>query len=183
MERDKATKLIAEYVKNKNLAKHVLAVEAIMKGVAEHLSEDEDKWGLAGLLHDLDFSLTEKSPDKHTLVTSDILKGLVAEEILRAIKAHNVEHTSVEPRSRMEKALIAADAISGLLVAAALVMPSKKLKDVSLDTVKKKIKQKDFARAVNRDRIVKIREIELDTDKFYQIALDSVKKISKDLGL
>jgi hypothetical protein len=161
----------------------MLAVEAIMKGLARHFSANEELWGLTGLLHDVDYSLTEDSPERHTLLAENLLKGLVPEKLIRAVKAHNSEHTGVEPESRMEKALIAADSVSGLLIACALVMPSKKLEEVKPDTVKRKFKAKDFARAVSRERILKCEEIGLDREKFYNIALESLKEISDKLGL
>jgi hypothetical protein len=181
--REKALRLVEENVKNKNLIKHMLAVEAIMEGLARHFSEDEELWGLTGLLHDVDYSFTEGRPEKHTVVAEKLLKGLVSENLLRAVKAHNSEHTGIEPESRMEKALVAADSISGLLIACALVMPNKKLEEVRVDTVKKKFRAKDFARAVSRERILKCEEIGLSQEEFYEIALESLKGISDELGL
>lgn len=181
--REEALHLVEENVKNKNLISHMLAVEAIMRGLARHFSEDEELWGLTGLLHDVDYTLTESDPEKHTLVAEDILEGLASEEIVRAIKAHNSEHTGIVPGTKMEKALIAADSISGLLIACSLVQPSKKIEDVKVKSVKKKFKQKDFARAVSRERILKCEEIGLERPEFYEIALDSLKEISDKLGL
>lgn len=183
IQRVQALRLIEEHVKNKNLIKHMLAVEAIMEGLARHFSEDVELWGLTGLLHDIDYSLTESCPEKHTLVAEDLLKDVVPEELIRAVKAHNSEHTGTMPKSKMEKALVAADSISGLLIACALVMPTKKLEDVRLDTVCRKFKAKDFARAVSREKILKCREIGLNREKFYEIALDSLKGIAGELGL
>ena len=134
IEREQALQLVEENVKNKNLIKHMLAVEAIMEGLARHFSEDEELWGLTGLLHDIDYSLTENRPEKHTIIAKDFLKDLVSEELIRAVKAHNSEYTGIEPKSKMEKSLVAADSISGLLIACALVMPTKKLEDVGLKT-------------------------------------------------
>jgi hypothetical protein len=175
--------LVEENVKNKNLVNHILAVEAIMRGLAKHFSEDEDMWGLTGLLHDVDYSLTEANPEKHTIVAEELLKGRVPEELIKAVKAHNSAYTGIEPKSKMEKALIAADSVSGLLVACALVMPSKKLKDVRLKTIRRKFKAKDFARAVSRERILKCEEIGLDRENFYAIALESLQGISNRIGL
>ncbi len=183
IEREQALQLVEENVKNKNLIKHMLAVEAIMEGLARHFSEDEELWGLTGLLHDIDYSLTENRPEKHTIIAEDLLKDLVSEELIRAVKAHNSEYTGIEPKSKMEKSLMAADSISGLLIACALVMPTKKLEDVGLKTVRKKFKAKDFARAVSRERILKCEEIGLSRDEFYEIALESLKGISDELGL
>jgi putative nucleotidyltransferase with HDIG domain len=161
----------------------MLAVEAIMRSIAEHFGENEDTWGLVGLLHDIDYEKTEINPEKHSLLAEEILKGIVPEEIVRAVKAHNFRHTCVMPETRMEKALIASDAISGLLVACALVMPSKKLFDVKVDTVARKFKDKDFARGAERERILICEEIGIPRDKFFEIALNGLKKVASEIGL
>ena len=183
MKREEAIKLIKQNVKRENLFKHMLAVEAIMRGLARFLNEDEEKWGLTGLLHDIDFDLTEKNPKEHGLLAESILKGKVDEEIIRAIKSHNFENTGIIPRSKMEKALVAADSISGLIVACALVMPSKKLSEVKVKTIKKKFKQKDFARNCKRERILICELIGIPKEKFFEIALNSLQGISDELGL
>ena len=183
MQRDEAVSLVKEYVKRENLFKHILAVEAIMRGLARHFGEDENRWALVGLLHDVDFEKTMDEPSKHALMAEEILKGKVDEEIIETIKAHNYEHTGVEPKTRMAKALIAADAVSGLIVAAALVMPSKKLSNVKLETLEKKFKQKDFARGVSRERILFCEEIGIQREKFFELALDALKEVSEELGL
>jgi putative nucleotidyltransferase with HDIG domain len=183
MKREEAIELVKENIKRENLLKHVLAVEAIMKGVAEYLNEDSEKWGLVGLLHDIDFEKTINDPKNHGIFAGEILRGKVNEEIIRAIKSHNFENTKVEPITKMENALIAADAISGLVVACALVMPSKKLNDVSIETIKKKFKQKDFARNCNRDNILFCEKIDIPREKFFEISLKALQKISSELGL
>ncbi len=183
MNREEALKLVKENVSKENLIKHMLAVEAIMKGLAEFLGEDKEKWGLAGLLHDVDFEKTENAPEKHGLLAEDILKEKVDEEIIKAIKSHNFENTKVQPENKMEYALIAADAISGLVIACALVMPSKKLVDVKVKSIKKKFKQKDFARNCKRENILYCEKINIPKEKFFEIALNSLQKISDELGL
>ncbi len=124
--RELALDIVKKNVTKRNVLYHMLAVEAIMRSMAKHLGENEETWGLVGLLHDIDYEKTEATPEKHSLLAEEILKGLVSDDIIKAIKAHNFKHTGTAPQSRMEKALIASDAISGLLVACALVMPSKK---------------------------------------------------------
>jgi putative nucleotidyltransferase with HDIG domain len=181
--REDALQLVEKNVRNKNLIYHMFAVEGIMRGLARHFGEDVELWGLTGLLHDIDYSHTEKDPEKHTVVAEELLKDLVPGKALRAIKAHNSEHTGVAPESMMEKALVAADSLSGLLVACALVQPSKQITDVKPKSVKKKFKQKDFARAVSRERILKCEEIGLERPQFYEISLESLKEIAKELGL
>ncbi len=183
MNREEALKLVKENVSKGNLVKHMLAVEAIMKGVAEYLEEDKEKWDLVGLLHDIDFGKTENDPEKHALLAEDILKDKVDEEIIRAIKSHNFEHTKVNPENKMEYTLIAADAISGLIIAAALIIPTKKLADVKVKSIKKKFKQKDFARNCNRENILYCEKIDIPREKFFEISLKALQDISDELGL
>jgi len=181
--RDEALRLVKANVSKRNVIYHMLAVEAIMRSVAKHYGEDETKWGLVGLLHDVDYERTETSPERHTLVAEEILKDKVPEEFIRAVKTHNFRYTGVKPEARMEKALVACDAISGLLVACALVMPSKKLADVKVETVAKKFKDKDFARGVERDRVLVCEEIGIPKEKFFEIALDGLKLVAPEIGL
>jgi putative nucleotidyltransferase with HDIG domain len=161
----------------------MLAVEAIMRSVAKHFGENEEVWGLVGLLHDVDYEKTEANPERHSLLAAEILKDLVPEDVVRAVKAHNFRHTGVMPETRMEKALIASDAISGLLVACALVMPSKKLADVKVESIAKKFRDKDFARGAERDRILVCEEIEIPREKFFEIALNGLKSVASEIGL
>ena len=181
--REEAFNLVKKHISKRNILYHVLAVEAIMRSVAQHLGENEEKWGLVGLLHDIDYEKTEATPEKHSLIAEELLKGAVPEELIKAIKSHNFKHTGVKPENRMEKALIACDAVSGLLVACALVMPSKKLEDVKVETVAKKFKDKDFARGADRERILTCEEIGIPRDKFFEIALNGLKKIAAEIGL
>ena len=181
--REEALNFVKEHVARRNIVYHMLAVEAIMRSTARYFGEDEEKWSLVGLLHDIDYEKTETAPEKHSLLAENILKGLVSEEIIRAIKTHNFKHTGVMPETRMEKALIACDAISGLLVACALVMPSKKLADVRVESVVKKFRDKDFARGVDRERILVCEEIGIPQEKFFEIALDGLKANASNIGL
>jgi putative nucleotidyltransferase with HDIG domain len=181
--REEALNLVKKHISKKNILYHMLAVEAIMRSLARHFGEDEEKWGLVGLVHDVDYEKTETTPEKHSLIAEQILKEALPEELLRAVKAHNFKHTGVKPESRMEKALIASDAISGLLVACALVMPSKKLAEVKVETVAKKFKDKDFARGAERERILICEEIGIPREKFFEISLNGLKEIAAEIGL
>jgi putative nucleotidyltransferase with HDIG domain len=183
MTREEALSLVNENVKKRNVVYHMLAVEAIMRSVARFFGEDEGKWGLIGLLHDIDYEKTEATPEKHSLLAEEILKGAVPDDIIRSIKTHNHKYTGVMPETRMDKALIASDAISGLLVACALVMPSKKLVDVKVETVAKKFKDKDFARGAERERILVCEEIGIPRDKFFEVALNGLKNAATEIGL
>ena len=181
--RDEAMSLIRENVTKRNIVYHMLAVEAIMRSVAKHLGEDENTWGMIGLLHDIDYEKTEATPEKHSLLTEEILNGLVPDEFIKSIKTHNSRHTGIKPEARIEKALIASDSISGLLVACALVMPSKRLGEVKAETVAKKFKDKDFARGAERERILVCEEIGIPRGKFFEITLDGLKSIASEIGL
>jgi len=183
LNREDALKLLRENVRNEKMILHMIAVGAIMRELARYLGEDEGLWELVGLLHDIDYERTKDHPSKHGLVAEEILGSLVSDDVLRAIKSHNYENTGVEPRTRMEKALIASDAVSGLIIACALVMPSKKLEEVKVKTVKKKFKQKDFARNVSRERILFCEQIGIPREKFFELALNALKGVSDELGL
>jgi len=181
--REEALNLVRKNVTKRNIVYHMIAVEAIMRSLAKYFEEDEDLWGLTGLLHDVDYERTEGIWEKHGVLAEEILRGMVSEEIHRAIKAHNFENTCVKPETKMEKALIACDAISGLLVACALVMPSKKLAEVKAKSVQKKFKDKDFARGADRKRILFCEKIGVPREKFFEIALDGLKNYAAEIGL
>jgi putative nucleotidyltransferase with HDIG domain len=183
LKRDEALALVKKHVAKPNVINHMIAVEAIMRSIAKHLTESEETWGLAGLLHDIDYEETENTPEKHTLLAGKLLTGTVPDDLIRAIEAHNSKYTGVTPETRMEKALNACDAISGLLVACALVMPSKKLADVKAETVTKKFKDKDFARGADRQRIITCEELGVPKEKFFEIALAGLKGTATQIGL
>jgi len=182
MNREESLKLLKEHISKENLLKHMYAVEAIMKETAEFLNEDQEKWRMVGLLHDIDFEKCPE-PQKHCTLAPDILKDVLDEEMIKAIKTHNFDNLNLEPETKMEIGLIAADAISGLLIAAALMMPSKKIADVKVETISKKFKQKDFARNCNRDLILFCEQIGIPREKFFELSLRALQKISNELGL
>jgi len=181
--REEALSLVKKNVRKKNIVYHMIAVEAIMRGLARYFGEDEDLWGLTGLLHDVDYEKIGEDWEKHGVWAGEVLKDMVSEEVKRAIKAHNFERTGVIPESRMEKALICCDAISGLLVACGLVMPSKKLAEVKVKTVEKKFRDKDFARGADRERILFCEKIRVPKEKFFEIALEGLKEYAAEIGL
>ncbi|MEM2848742.1 MAG: HDIG domain-containing protein [Candidatus Bathyarchaeia archaeon] len=181
--REEALRILRNYVKSENFVKHCIAVEAILRRIARVLGEDEDLWGLTGILHDVDYELTQNEPTKHGLTAETLIGGTVPEEVLKAIRSHNYENTGFKPESKLDKALIASDAASGLLVACALVMPSKKMQEVQLQTVLRKFKSKDFARGVSRNRIMLCEEVGLSLEGFLQEALNALKEVASQLGL
>ena len=183
LSRDEGLTLLDKYLKNENLRKHSFAVEAILQEIAHILKNDEDLWALTGLLHDLDYEYTKENPEKHATMTVEILKGLIPDEAIHAIQAHNYQHTMQIPETSLDKALIAADAVSGLIIAAALVMPSKKLADVKTTTIHNKYKDKSFASGCNRKRIDLCEDFGFELDRFLELSLNALKNIAVRLDL
>jgi len=183
MERKAGFDLLQQYIKKEHLVKHMLSVEACMKAIAKEFGENEEDFGLAGLLHDIDYELTNETPEKHGLVGGEILeKQGVSKEIIQAIKAHS--HFSKEIRdSKMTKALFAIDPLSGLLIASALMTPDKKLASISTPFVLKRFKEKRFAAGANRDQIKTCEEWGIPLDKLIEISIGAMQGISGDLGL
>ena len=181
MERDEALEFVRSKVKNDRLIKHMLAVEAVMRAVAKRLGEDVGVWGLVGLVHDLDYDETVKEPERHGRVGAAYLKEMgVGEHITHAVESH-AGHI---PRdSRMDKALYAVDPLTGLIVAAALMHPSKSLGEVTTEFVMKRFKEKRFAAGADRDQIRTCEELGIDLEEFVGIGLRAMQDISDDLGL
>jgi putative nucleotidyltransferase with HDIG domain len=183
MEREQALEELKARIENENLIKHSLAVEAIMKDLAFYFKEDIDKWGLAGLLHDIDCEKTAGDISKHSLVGAEILESLdIESSIIYAVKAHNDYH-GIERKRKIDKALYCADPAAGLITAAALILPSKKLEDVTVDFLIRRMNEKSFAKGVNREQIKSCEQLGLSLEKFLEIALEAMKKISDELGL
>jgi len=181
MEREEALKLVQEYLKNKNLFKHSLAVEVCMRRLASRLDQDVEKWGLAGILHDLDYEITEKSPELHTTETVKILKELdIDAGVIQAIQAHAAQ---VPCTSEMDWAIFSIDPLTGLIIAATLMHPSKKLQEVDAGFVRRRYKEKSFAKGAKREDIEQCRNIGLELDEFISICLEAMQSIDKDLGL
>ena len=184
LSREEALGLLKRYIQNPNMIKHCLASEAVMIALAEHLGEDSEKWGLAGLLHDLDIELVDADLSRHGLEAEKILRDKgVDEEIVRAIKLHN-ENAHGEKRSeKVHYALAAGETITGLIIAATLVYPDKKIKSVKPKSIKKRMKEKAFAASVNRNTIMECEKLGLDISEFAQISLTAMQGIADDLGL
>ncbi len=183
MNREQAWALLNEYTKKDNLIKHALAVEAAMRAYAKKFNEDEEIWGTVGLLHDFDY---ERFPtaEEHPYKGSEILreKG-VDESWVKAILGH-ADYTGVERDTLMAKTLFAVDELTGMITAATLVRPSKKIEDLKVKSVKKKLKDKSFAASVNRDDIQKgAEELGVDLSEHIQFVIDAMKSVSDDLGL
>ena len=181
MERDEALKFVKQNVKNKNLVKHMLATEAVMEALAERFDEDVKSWGLAGLLHDIDYDSTANDFARHGFMSAKILedKG-IDDAILHAIKAHP-GHIAAE--TRMAEALYAVDPLTGLIVAAALIHPDKKLGSIDGQLVLNRFKEKQFARGANREQIKTCERLGVTLQEFVETALSAMQGISTDLGL
>ena len=180
--RDEALLLIRRYVSKENNVKHMISVGAAMSSTASKLGQDAARWELAGILHDIDFEVCTGIED-HTLKAREILEGKVDQEMIKAIMAHNHEHTGVPPDTPMKKALIACDAASGLVIACALVTPTKKLADVRPESLVKKFGSKDFAKGVSRDRITVCEQIGIGRDEFLLVCLEGMRAKAEELGL
>jgi hypothetical protein len=181
MTRQEALELIKENVKTKNLRKHMYAAEACMRELAKRLGGDEEQWAISGLLHDLDYDQTVDDFPRHGHVTEELLEGKgVSPEVIHAIKAH-AEHAPIE--SDMDLALHAVDPLTGLIVAAALMHPSKKIEKVEVGFIMKRFKEKRFAAGADRDQIKKCDGLGLSLEEFVEISLRGMQGISKELGL
>jgi len=186
--REEAWQLLKEYTSNQNLIRHMLAVEAAMRAYARKFGEDEERWGLVGLIHDFDYErYPDLSVEGHPVVGARLLRERGwPEEIVHAVLAHAGEYTGVRPESRLEKALVAVDELTGFLVAVALVRPSKDIRDITdIKSVKKKWKDRAFAAAVNREEIEHACQ-ELGVDLWTEhvpLVLGAMQEIASDLGL
>ena len=182
--RQEALDLIKKYLPQDNLIKHCLATEVIMRALAKKLGLDEELWGIAGLLHDLDYTETKDQMEHHTLQTEKILLGLgVNQEIIDAIKGHNADKLGYQRTTAFEHALTAAECITGLIVATALVYPDKKLASVKPQSIIKRMKQREFARSVNRDYIRECEKAGIPLEEFAALSLQAMCTISDVLEL
>lgn len=185
--REKAFGLLTRHMTNKNLIRHSLAAEAAMRSLAEHFGENVEKWGIVGLLHDGDYEVVGKDLTRHAKQMVEWLRaeGETDEELLRAILSHVYSHTGEnEPQTKMEWAIYCADELTGLIVAVALVMPNKKLSEVTPNSVMSKFKVKSFASGANRDHIQTCEEkLSIKLEDFIRVVLTGMKRISDDLGL
>lgn len=184
VERDQALKELQQRIKNGNLLKHMYAVEAVLVALARHFGEDEDKWALAGLLHDIDYEETAADPESHSIVGAGILEDLgLPADIVYAVKAHNPAHCLTR-RSLLDSALHIVDPLTGLIVAAALIHPQKKLAPLDGQFILKRYGERQFARGASRGQIALCREeLGLSLEELIDIALRAMQAIAEDLGL
>ena len=184
MTREEAVNLLNEHITNQNLVRHNLAVGFIMRALAEKFGENGDDWELAGMLHDLDWEKTKDDFTQHTVVAKAILETLnVKPEIVNAIYVHNWTH-DIKPVTLLEKTLYCVEELSGLITAAALVQPDKKLASVTADSVLKKFKQKSFAGGVKRELILLCKEyINMELEELVEVSLNAMKAHAEEIGL
>lgn len=183
MDRESSLNAIRDNVKNENLIKHMIATEAIMRALARKFNENEDEWGLAGLLHDIDVEVTNSDMAVHSKRSAEMAKELGANEAMcHAILVHNEAH-GVPCESLMDKALFCADPLTGLITAGALVRPDKKLASVEAKSIRKRFKEKSFAAGANREQIAKCSDIGMELDAFIELGLEAMKGVAADLGL
>jgi len=181
--REEALDSIKANIENANTIKHMLATEAIMRALARRFGEDEEEWGLTGLLHDIDMELTEGNMSTHSRLGADLARELGASEAMaHAILCHNQAH-GIPMENNLDKALCCADPLTGLIIAAALVRPDKKLGGVEVRSVRKKFKEKSFAAGANREQIAQCAELGIELDQFLELGLEAMKKIAPSLGL
>ncbi len=181
LSRDEALALLQQYIQEESLLKHSLATEGVLRELARFFQEDEELWGITGLLHDLDYESTKDNPQKHGLKSAEILKDKLPAESIQAIKAHNGEMTGVEPTSKLDFALRCGETVTGLIMAAAYVRPNK-LEGMKPKSLRKKMKDKSFAASVNRETIGECSKLNLELSEFLSLAIAGMQKISRDLG-
>ncbi len=182
--RTRALELLEEHVADEALRAHSLATEAVLRALARRLGANEDLWGITGLLHDIDFPQTRDEPTRHGLLARRLLEGEdLPEEALRAIEAHNGEENGTPVTEPFHYALRCGETVTGLVSAAALVQPDKKLSSVKVKSLKKKFKDKAFARRVDRNIIRECEALGLELPEFLALALEAMQGIAPELGL
>lgn len=183
--RQEAYQILQQHIKGQFMINHHLGAEAVMKAFAEKFGQNAELWGICGLLHDLDWEYTKDTPHEHTKKAAEILRAEgVDEVIIHAVQAHHPSASGVEPSNIMEKCLYTTEELTGLMIACALVQPGKKLAIVKPESVLKKLKDKGFARSVNREIVNKAPEaLNLTMEEIVSIALKAMQSIASDLGL
>jgi len=181
---DRARELLNKHIPADNLKKHCIATEAIMRAMSPRFDADADLWGIAGLLHDLDYNETKDDMARHGDVTAGILREEgYPEEMIEAIRSHNADNLGIERTKPFGIALAAAESATGLIAAMALILPSKKLTDVKTKSVVKRMKEVAFARNVDREDIRRVEEIGLGVRDFLDIGVQAMKGVADDLDL
>jgi putative nucleotidyltransferase with HDIG domain len=169
-------------VQDKNMIRHMLATEAIMRALAKKLGEDEEEWGITGLIHDIDMELVEGDMSSHSRLGADIARELGASEaMVHAVLCHNEAH-GVLQETKLDKALFCADSLSGLITAAALVRPDK-ISGLTTKSVMKRFREKSFAAGVNREHVAQCQQIGLELEEFIGLGIEAMQGIASNLQL
>lgn len=179
--REESLALVKKHVKNSNLVNHMIAVGSIMKGLAEHFGEDPALWEAVGILHDVDYENFGEDFSKHGAISAEMVKNLLPDDGINAILRHN-ELTGNKATTRFDVSLLAADAISGMIVANSLVRPTK-LEGMKAKSIKGRMKDKSFARQVSRENIMRCEEIGLQFSEFATIAIKAMQNVAPEIGL
>lgn len=181
--REEAVKLLNENITSENMLKHCYASEAVLRGIAKKLGKNEEEYGIAGLLHDIDVEITNADPYTHGPYAEKLLKGKITDEMLDAIVMHNEVATGKERSTEFQYALAAGETITGLITATTLVYPDKKIASVKPNSVTKRMKQKAFAASVKRENILECEKIGIPLEEFVELSIRSMAGISGVLGL
>jgi predicted hydrolase (HD superfamily) len=181
--RNEAVTLLKENVKAENMLKHSFASEAVLRSIARHLGENEDEYGIAGLLHDIDVEITNADPLTHGPYAEKLLKGKISNEALDAIVMHNEIATGIERNTKFQHALAAGETITGLIMATTLVYPDKKIASVKTSSVTKRMNQRAFVASVKRENILECEVIGIPLPVFAELAVNAMNDISETLGL
>jgi putative nucleotidyltransferase with HDIG domain len=182
-DRQAAWDLLCEYTKTDPLRKHALAVEAAMRAYAGKFGGDEEQWGIVGLLHDFDYE-AHPNPEEHPVKGAEIMRQRGwPEEIIYAVMCH-ADYLGLERKTPMDRAIYAVDELTGLIIAVALVRPSKSIQEVDVKAVRKKMKDKSFARAVNREDITNgADQLGVDLEEHIDFVIEALKPVANDLGI
>jgi len=181
--RDEAVELLNQHIKSENMLKHCYASEAVMRALAVRLGRDEEEWGIAGLLHDIDVEITNADPYTHGPYSVHILSGKVSDSVLDAIMMHNEVATGKARVTEFQHALAAGETITGLIMATTYVYPDKKIDAVKVKSITKRMKEKAFAASVRRECILECEQVGIPLDEFAELSLNAMKGISGTLGL
>jgi len=184
MNRTEALNLLKKYVKSDRMIAHCISSEAVMRTVAIHLHQDDEKWALAGLLHDIDVEVTNGNPKTHALEAENILKPLaIDDDIIDAIKMHNEQATGLPRTTIFQNALACCETITGLITATTMVYPDKKVASVKPSSVVKRMKEKHFAAFVSRENILECEKIGIPLPQFAEMAIKAMCNVSEEIGL
>jgi len=180
--RENAYKLLNQHIQNANMIKHCVASEAVLRAIARKLDKDQEEWGIAGLLHDIDVEITNADPYKHGPYAAGMLDGLLSAEAIDAIVMHNEMAAGKERSTVFQHALAAGETITGLIMATAMVYPDRKLASVKTKSITKRMKEKAFAASVKRENILECELIGIPINDFAELALGAMQEISNELG-